>query len=159
MGKEEIVKIAYDERTDDEKLESNWRKARNLFGRKDWSASVLRAATAAEISANIYVRQFLLTEYNIPKSYVDALLVSANGLDGKFKRLIKPAAEFRKTWSGLKHVQKRIESLHEHRNGVVHSGKFKSEMDARSAFESSLAIIKALAPNESKKLALPYESA
>ena len=158
MGNPKIAKIPYDERTDDEKLESNWTKGRKQFERKDWSACVIRAATSAEISANIYIRRFLLSDYALPPHFVDVLLKSANGLDGKFKRLIRPAAEHRGTWSELKSLQKKIESLNDHRNGVAHSGQFKSKKDAKSAFELSLAIIQALAPNESVKLALPHES-
>lgn len=158
MGNPEIAKIPYDERTDDQKLKSNWTKARKQFERKDWSACVLRAATTAEIAANIYIRQFLLIEHPLPSKFVDALLLSANGLDGKFKRLIKPAAEHRGTWSHLKSLQKKIESLHEHRNSIAHAGKFKNKSEAKAAFEHSLAIIQALAPNESDRLELPYDN-
>jgi len=153
-----LSEIPYDERADDQRLESNWRKARGLFKRGDFSASTLRAATSAEIAANIYVRHFLIAEHNLPASYVDALLLFANGLDGKFKRLIRPAAEHRQTWGTLKKVQKQIESLHEHRNSIAHAGYFKDENEAKEALSSSLAIIKVLAPNESAKLKLPYES-
>src|SRR5215471_2054346 len=111
-----LSNIPYDKRTDAQKLESNWRKARALYGRKDWSASITRAATSAEIAANIFVRRFLLDEYNLPAAYVDVLLFSANGLDGKFKRLIQPAAEHRGTLSKLKPLQKKIAELHNHRN-------------------------------------------
>lgn len=158
MGNKEVSKIPYDERTDDQKLESNWNKAVKQFGRKDWSACVVRAATSAEIAANIHIRQFLLAEHTLPPSFVDALLKSANGLDGKFNRLVKPAAQYRNSWNELKFLQRKIEALHEHRNGIVHSGNFKSKADAKSAFAHSLAIIQALAPNESTKLKLPYGS-
>jgi hypothetical protein len=152
-----ISDIPYVERTDDQRLESNWRKARGLFKRGDYSASILRVATSAEIAANIYVRHFLTNEHSLPASYVDALLFSANGLDGKFKRLIRPAAEYRRTWGALKKIQKQIESLHEHRNSVVHAGHFKQKAEAKEAIASSLVIIQALAPNESIKLKPPYE--
>lgn len=155
MSNEKVEKLPYDERPDDDKLKSNWTKAKKLFGRCDYSASVIRVATSAEIAANIYVRKILIGEYGLPSSYVDALLMSANGLDGKFKRLIKPAAEFKKTWNDLKSLQKKIQALHDHRNGVVHSGKFKSKSEAKVAFEQGLAIIKGLAPDESKKLQIP----
>ena len=155
MTKEKVDKPPYDERPDDDKLNANWIKAKNLFERRDFSASVVRIATSAEIAANIYVRKFLIVEHELPSSYVDALLVSANGLDGKYKRLIKPAAALKNTWNDLKSLQKKIQALHDHRNGVVHNGKFKSEPDAKVAFEEGLAIIKGLAPDESKKLTVP----
>jgi hypothetical protein len=158
MGDPKIAEITYDERTDDQRLESNWTKGRKQFARKDWSACVVRAATSAEIAANIYIRGFLLTDHALPPKFVDALLLSANGLDGKFKRLVKPAAEHRGNWNDLKSLQRKIESLNEHRNGIVHAGKFKSKKDAKSAFEHSLSIIQALAPDESAKLDLPFKS-
>jgi hypothetical protein len=158
MGDLKIAVIPYDERTDDQRLESNWGKAQRLFERGDWSACVMRAATSAEIAANIYIRQFLLIDHPLPPAFVNALLLGANGLDGKFKRLIRPAAEHRGTWGKLKSLQKKIESLNEHRNSVAHAGNFKSEKDSKDVFELSLSIIQALAPNESLKLALPFGS-
>lgn len=147
--------IPYEERTDGQKLESNWKKARALFKRRDFSAAIMRVATSAEIAANIYIRHFLSVEHRLPSSYVDALLTSANGLDGKFKRLIRPAAEYRGTWPALKNLQRKIEALHDHRNGIANAGHFKDENEAKEAFDNSLQIILGLAPNEAIKLALP----
>lgn len=152
------VKAPYDERSDDEKLESNWKKAKGLYNREDWSACVMRVATSAEIAANIYVRQFLLTDHNLPSSFVDSLLKGANGLDGKFNRLIAPAAKERGTWGNLKGLGAKIKSLNTHRNQVAHEGRFKNRSDARVAFEHSLAIIKLLAPADSAKLNLPFKN-
>lgn len=148
--------IPYNERTDDQRLESNWKKARCLFKRADFSASILRAATSAEIAANIYIRHFLSTDHNLPPKYVDSLLLSANGLDGKFKRLIRPAAEHRGTWVQIKSLQNRIDELHAHRNSVSHAGYFKDEDEAKQSFENSLELIRSFAPNESLKLKLPF---
>lgn len=155
MSKEKVKKPPYKERSDEDKLKANWSKAKGLFKRRDFSASVVRIATSAEIAANIYVRKFLIEEHGLPSSYIDALLVSANGLDGKYKRLIKPASVIKNTWNHLKSLQKKIQALHDHRNGVVHSGKFKSKTEAKAAFDEGLAIIKELAPDESKKLTVP----
>ncbi|QNN47466.1 hypothetical protein H9L17_04830 [Thermomonas brevis] len=158
MGDSKIAKIPYDERTDDQKLASNWKKAAGQFEREEWSASVVRVATSAEISANIYIRHFLIDRYALPSSYVDELLFSANGLEGKFNKLVRPAAQHLGTWNDLRRLKtSKIEVLHKHRNGVVHAGKFKSKADAKSAFALSLAIITALAPDQAVHLRLPYE--
>ena len=157
MGKRKS-KIPYDERSDDEKLESNWKKAKAQFDRKDWSASVLRAATTVEISANIYIRSFLIDGYDLPSTFVDALLLSANGIDGKFRRLVKPAAEVDGTWKEISKIQKKIEGINKQRNSVAHAGKFKNRPDAKAVFQNALEVISTLAPNEAKKLELPYES-
>lgn len=155
VGREKVEKPPYDERSDADKLKANWVKAKKLFERRDFSACVVRIATAAEIAANIYVRKFLIGEHGLPSSFVYALLVSANGLDGKYKRLIRPAAEIKNTWKDLKSLQRKIQALHDHRNGVVHTGKFKTSSDAKVAFDEGLAIIKGLAPDESQKLTVP----
>ena len=155
MSTNDVVKIPYDERTDDQKLVTNWSKATKQYGRKDWSASVTRVATSAEIAANIYIRQFLIAECNLPVSFVNALLRSANGLDGKFSRLVKPAAEHRGTWKDLKPLASKIEALHKYRNNVIHSGGLIKKSEAKAAFAYSLAIIQALSPNESVGLELP----
>jgi len=157
MGRKKS-KIPYDERSDDMKLKSNWNKAKALFNREDWSASVLRAATAVEISANIYIRRFLIDGYKLPETFVDALLISANGIDGKFNRLVRPAAVVKETWSELSKLKKKIESINKQRNGVAHSGKFKNRSEAKAVFEKALEVIKAFAPDEAKKLELPYEN-
>jgi hypothetical protein len=149
-------KVPYDERPDDEKLESNWKKGKAQFDRKDWSASVLRAATAVEISANIYIRRFLIDGYDLPDTFVDSLLMGANGIDGKFKRLVRPASEVEGTWKEMSKVQKKIEGINKQRNGVAHAGKFKTNSDARAVFKNALEAIGALAPTEAKKLKLPF---
>jgi hypothetical protein len=155
MGESKTKNIPYDKRSDDQKLVSNWNKARKLVDRCDWSAAIIRVATSAEIAANIYIRRFLMTTYSLPEGFADALLIWANGLDGKFKRLIKPAAECEGSWEQLRAVQRQIETLNRHRNSVIHSGRFKSQQDAEFVFERSLTIIKALAPSEATKLIMP----
>lgn len=158
MGRKGANRVPYDQRPDDEKLESNWSKAKRQFDRKDWSASILRVATSAEIAANIYIRQFLSQQYELPEHYVDSLLIFANGLQGKFNRLIRPAAEVEGTWDDLKGIRKKIEALHTHRNGIAHSGRFKKRSEAKVSFEHALKIIRRFVPQEADKLTLPYKS-
>ena len=90
--------------------------------------------------------------------FVDSLLMSANGIDGKFKRLVRPAAEVNGTWKEISKVQKKNEGINKQRNGVAHAGKFKNKSDAKAIFQNALEAIRVLAPNEAKKLKLPYES-
>jgi hypothetical protein len=60
----------YADRTDVERLQSTWRKLSGLMNRKEWSSAVTRAATAAEIAANIAIRHELqeveLTRFHGP---------------------------------------------------------------------------------------------
>ena len=50
-------KKPYDERSDLEKILSQWKKLSGLVKRKEWSAAVVRAATAAEIATNFAIRK------------------------------------------------------------------------------------------------------
>ncbi|MBU2827847.1 hypothetical protein [Acidithiobacillus ferriphilus] len=146
----------YDERTDHEKLHSSWKKARAQFKRKDWSASVTRVATAAEIATNIYVRGYLVDEYHLPWGFVDNLLKDTSGIFGKFLRLVQPIARQRETWTNIKKIQeKHIQLLNDHRNEVVHSGRFKNRGKAVEAFTHGLAVINTLTPFEAKGLEVP----
>lgn len=147
MTKKAKTKPPYDERSDDEKLESNWKKAKGHYDREDWSACVIRIATSSEIAANIYVRSYLQVKYELPVSFVDSLLVSANGLDGKFKKLIIPASKDEGTWEIIKPLQKKIEFINRHRNEIAHSGKFKNKSDAKSLFQKATDVVSILAPN------------
>jgi hypothetical protein len=139
------------ESRDDKKLESNWKKARNSFRRKDYAGAVVRVTTSAEIAANIYVRKFL-KPYNLPAGFVDELLLSADGLDGKLRRLIKPAAEHLGTWNDVKPLARSIARLDKARNGIAHEGAFKGPKAARASFDQALQTIRALAPQEAAKL-------
>lgn len=157
MSDSESQKVPYVERSDDEKLVSNWKKANGLYERKDWSACIMRVATSAEIAANIYIRQFLQNEHNLPESFVDSLLKNANGLLGKYQRLITPASMHLGTWDELKSLQRNLTALNTHRNSVAHEGLFKNEPEAKEAYLQSLSIVTLLAPSEAAKLSLPFD--
>lgn len=79
MGDAKVASIQYEERTDEQRMYSNWTKATKLFERSDWSACVMRVATSAEIAANLYIRQFLQGDYALPATVVNALLLGATG--------------------------------------------------------------------------------
>jgi hypothetical protein len=138
-------KKPYNDRSDLEKLRSQWKKISGIFDRNhEWSAAIVRAATSAEIAANIAVRKRFESESGFSTSFVDSLLIWANGLDGKFRRLIIPAepdADQKKELNGLK---KRAEKLNDKRNEIVHRGAFASEKEARALVEVAREIVLAL---------------
>ncbi len=123
-------KAPYAERADIEKLESNWRKVGGFMTRGEWSAAITRAATAAEIAANIAVRQELQQQRGLESRFVDHLLIWANGLAGKLDKLLRPlhtSKEKREIFNGLK---KQAERINAQRNLVAHSGHFMNEKEA-----------------------------
>lgn len=148
--------IPYDDRSDEEKLRSNWKKATGLFEREDWSAAIVRASTSVELAANIYIRRFM-SDYEVPVEIIDSLLLSANGINGKFQRLIKPAAQVNEQSAEFSTVGRKIQGINQHRNGVVHSGKFKRKRDATTVFSNSLDVIVHLAPSAATGLDLPFK--
>lgn len=77
----------YAERTDLEKMQSQWNKLSGLHSREEWSAAVMRAATAAEIAANFAVRREFASRSKFEPEFVNKILKMANGLGGKVDRL------------------------------------------------------------------------
>ncbi len=51
-----MAKKDYDKRSEVEKIESQWTKLSGLHTGEEWSAAVVRAATAAELAANLGLR-------------------------------------------------------------------------------------------------------
>jgi hypothetical protein len=85
-----ITNKPYSQRSDTEKLESNWRKTLGLFERDEHSMAIIRAGTCAEIAANIVIRSELVQKRHLESQFVDSLLRWSNGLDGKFSHIILP---------------------------------------------------------------------
>lgn len=83
-------KKPYSERTDREKLETNWGKTLKLMEREEYSMAIVRAATCAEIATNIVIR----TELTVIRCPTRATVGGAGRLaaDGK-----SPAINLRRT--------------------------------------------------------------
>jgi hypothetical protein len=122
---------AYADRTDIERLQSNWKKFNGLMNRKDWSAAMTRAATAAEIAANIAVRHELVEQRKLDAEFVDHLLKWANGLAGKLDKLLQPLHTSKERKVIFKKLKKKAERINEQRNLVVHSGHFMNDVEAK----------------------------
>jgi len=126
----------YSKRTDLEKLKSNWAKTCGLLDRREYSLAIVRAATAVELACNFTIRQELVAARSLPPDFVDSLLKWANGLDGKFTRLLS-AITTGKRRSQVKSVYRLFEKFTKHRNGVVHRGEFKKESTARACLAAA----------------------
>ncbi|MFB7143364.1 hypothetical protein ACWGMK_00785 [Agrobacterium deltaense] len=142
-------KPPYNERTDIEKIHSQWNKLIGLHERKEWSASIMRAATAAEIAANFVIRKEFEKHSQFNADFVDSLLLWANGLRGKMEKLVLkfPAAETRK--AELKKLAKLSTEINEVRNQVAHSGNFSKSSEARKVENNARKFIEGMV--------LPYE--
>ncbi len=119
MSKEE-----YEDRTDLEKIQSQWNKLTGLHSREEFSSAVVRAATAAEIAANFAVRKEFESQSKCREDFINSLLRWANGIEGKLNRLLIPMTKGRKHHKTLSGVKERVERVNKKRNAVAHQGEF-----------------------------------
>jgi hypothetical protein len=134
----------YSERSDLEKIKSNWKKTVGLHKRREWSTTVMRAVTTVELSANYVIRKELEEKRNIDAEFVDHLLIWANGIRGKFDKLILPLCKADPHIKQLKDLNKKIQEINQIRNGIAHSGKFSNAKTAKLVLEDSREIIQVL---------------
>ena len=127
----------YEHRTDLEKMQSQWNKLTGLHLRDEPSAAILRAATAAEIAANLAVRKEFALRSKLSDDFVNGLLQWANGLDGKINRLLLPickGSHHHKTFIKLK---KNVEQISRKRNAIAHQGEFCNVRESREIIEKT----------------------
>lgn len=117
----------YNDRSDLEKIQSQWVKLTGLHDRTDWSAAVVRAATATEIAVNFAIRREFAARSEFAAPFVDSLLKWANGLTGKLDKLLLPLLRGDKNLKAVKSLSKIARDINEQRNGIVHRGEFCSE--------------------------------
>lgn len=135
----------YNERDDLEKIESQWTKLSGLHTREEWSAAVVRAATAAEIAANLVVREEFAKRSDFDAAMVDSLLKWANGLDGKVSRLIKPLLAGRGSdLATVTSLFKKMEAVSQKRNRIVHAGEFCGAKEAAPLIASCKKFVEGL---------------
>ena len=120
----------YSEKSDIEKIESNWKKVSGLFDREEWSSAIVRAATASEIATNLAVREELQVKRSLESEFVDSLLKWANGIQGKFDRLLLPVTKGTTIHNKFKKIKGGVTEINNERNAVVHSGQFKKKTTA-----------------------------
>ena len=125
------TKKPYAQRTDIEKVISNWTKTLGLLERGEYSVAVVRAAVSLELAANFVIRQELVHARNLDFKFVDHLLVWANGLKGKFQLLLIPITKGSNKEQKIKNLSKRSRVVNDERNSVAHSGQFKSKKVAQ----------------------------
>lgn len=129
-------KRPYSKRTDFEKIKSNWRKSQGLFEREEWSQAIVRSTTAVELATNLLIRSNF-KKFNLDNLLIDDLLMIANGLQGKWQRLLVPLYRGKKEQAELKKMLKQVSSLWANRNTIVHGGEFRSKGTAKKRIEEA----------------------
>ncbi len=132
----------YEERTDLEKLQSQWTKLSGLHLRDEPSAAIVRCATAAEIAANYAIRAEWSRKTEFDDAIIDLFLRWANGLPLKVTRLFVPVyfATPDKTPIG-KALKASAEKINTVRNAVVHQGAFSNPDEAETVIAEAKTFI------------------
>jgi hypothetical protein len=139
------TKKKYEELPDLEKLQKQWHKLSGLHTREEWSAAIVRAATAAEIAANFTVRKEFENKSELDSAFVNNLLRWANGLAGKMNRLLIPICEQEKAkLKTMKTLRLLAEAINSKRNAIAHQGEFCNEGEAKDAIRKSREFITTL---------------
>jgi hypothetical protein len=131
------TKRMYETLTDLEKIQKQWHKLSGLHSREEWSAAIVRAATAAEIAANFAVRREFAARSTLDTAFVDSLLRWANGLGGKVDRLLVPLTAATAKSEAMKQLQTVAQNINAKRNAVAHQGEFCNDDEAKTVIESA----------------------
>jgi hypothetical protein len=132
------------ERTDPEKVFANWNKTLGLFERSEYSVAIVRAGVTVELAANIVVRAELVKKRNLPAEFVDSLLNNANGLKGKFEKLIYPILRGSESYKSFTSLQNDWQKVNKERNSVAHSGDFKNKDVATDIVATARKLLQAM---------------
>jgi hypothetical protein len=139
-----MTKKPYQERTDLEKVQSQWHKLSGLQSRDEWSAAVVRCATAAEIAANYAIRIEFSKRSQLSADFVDSQLRWANGLPNKMERLLLNLTVGEPYLASLKELKKHAGQISALRNQIAHQGEFCNEAEARNTIELARHFIETL---------------
>jgi hypothetical protein len=139
-----MSKAPYEDRTDPEKCQSQWWKLQGLHSREEWSAAIVRAATAAEIAANHAIRVEFSRRTQLAGPFVDSMLRWANGLAGKIDRLLIPLTNSTERQAALAGLRPLAAQINETRNAIVHRGEFRDEDEATAAIATTKLFIETL---------------
>ncbi len=143
MVKREKKRLPYSERTDLQKIQSNWKKIKRLCEEEEWSSAVMRAAISCEIAINLMIREELSNKCHLKIEFVNSILKWANGLQGKIDRIIVPLSKG--TDPLLSDEEKsRLTQINKERNSVVHYGYFKKKSTAKKSIKQSKVTIEAI---------------
>lgn len=135
----------YDERSDLEKLQSQWNKLSGLLVRNEPSAAIVRCSTAAEIAANYAIRHEFQQQSQFDAEVVDGFLFWANGLRGKIEKLFVPIYFAHPKKSGIaKRLIKSAEKINKVRNEVVHQGRFSNSGETTAIIAEAKSFIDAI---------------
>jgi hypothetical protein len=104
---------------------------------------------------NLAIRHELVKSKNLPIVFVDHLLVWANGISGKFHKLLIPILEGAESHQSIKELSAAMKKVNEERNKVAHRGEFKKHSTAYDALTAAHKYISGLATTYAPTIQLP----
>ena len=134
----------YQERTDLQKIQSQWHKLTGLHTREEWSAAIVRAATGAELAANFAIGKEFKSQSSCDATCVDALLDWANGVAGKADRLLIPLTAGKKQHETIKKLKAVSGQINAKRNSIAYPGEFCNKNQAKVAIQQTREFIETL---------------
>ncbi|MDO9419554.1 MAG: hypothetical protein Q7T66_02715 [Herminiimonas sp.] len=135
---------AYEDRTDLEKIQSQWNKLGGLHLRQESSAAIVRAATAAELAANFAIRQEFSQKSEFKSEFIDSVLMWANGISGKIDRLLIPLTLDEAHQKIIQRLGTLAKEINKKRNSVAHQGEFCNQAEAQLIIDKSKEFIETL---------------
>lgn len=134
----------YAERTELEKIQSQWNKLTGLHLRSESSAAIVRAATAAELAANFAIRREFASKSQLSADFIDSLLMWANGIAGKVDRLLIPITKGQKHHKVIKKLKGISQEINKKRNSVAHQGEFCNPEETNIVIQHSKEFIETM---------------
>ncbi len=106
--------------------------------------SVVRAAIAVELAANLTIRAHYSTNTAMPVHEINEQLRAANGLRGKFQKHILKFYKNTEHESSIKALNNICKEINDQRNSVCHSGTFKMKREAKLLIDQAHEVVMAL---------------
>jgi hypothetical protein len=144
MAKGKAKPSKYQTLSDLEMLKKQWVKLSGLHSREEYSAAIVRSATAAEIAANLAIRAEFKDHSKFSADVVDSFLWSANGLRGKMMNLVLPLVFKNKKTAAYKKLFASALTINERRNAVAHQGIFCNKIEAQEVIREAKKFIEVL---------------
>jgi hypothetical protein len=139
------MKTTYQDHADLKRIQKQWHKLNGLHSREEWSAAIVRAATAAELAANFAIRTEFEERSEFDSDFVDTLLRWSNGLAGKTDRLLIPLSAYqKKKKNALKTLKTLSEKINAKRNSIAHQGEFCNAAEAKTIIQHTRTFIETL---------------
>jgi len=138
------MKTPYWDRDDLKRIQTQWHKLTGLHSREEWSAAIVRAATAAELAANFAIRAEFSARSQLDADFVNSLLRWANGLAGKIDRLLIPITTGQAKADAVRGLKPLSDTINAKRNSIAHQGEFCNNGEATAIIEQTRTFIQTL---------------